>query len=232
MPVTSRHFGAGSTAGRRWGWEGSGSWCSSQNHDQVGNRATGDRITDSVPIGRAMIGAALVLLGPFVPLLFQGEEWAASAPFRYFTDHQDPELGAAVSNGRRREFSSFGWSPEQVPDPQDPETFLASKLEWGEQSSAPHVLMLDWYRSLINLRRSIPTLTDGRRDRVRTSFDEQRRWLVVERARITIAANLGGEMVALPIDGRNEVVAASHQGIRFESGQIDLPPDSVAVLIG
>jgi maltooligosyltrehalose trehalohydrolase len=203
-----------------------------QNHDQVGNRATGDRITDSVPIGRAMIGAALVLLGSFVPLLFQGEEWAASTPFRYFTDHQDPELGAAVSNGRRREFSSFGWSPEQVPDPQDPETFLASKLQWGEQSSAPHVLMLDWYRSLISLRRNIPTLTDGRQDRVRTSFDEERRWLVVERAPITIAANFDGEMVALPIDGRNELVAASHQGIRFESGQVDLPPDSVAVLIG
>jgi maltooligosyltrehalose trehalohydrolase len=171
------------------------------NHDQVGNRATGDRKTHmaGMTAGRAKVGAALTVLSPFVPLLFQGEEWAASTPFLYFTDHQDPALGEAVSHGRKREFAAFGWAPDDVPDPQDRATFARSQLRWDELDGAEHASMLAWYRRMIALRRSLPVLTDGRRDLVRTSFDEEGQWLRVDRGPVTFAANLGAQMVTLPL---------------------------------
>jgi maltooligosyltrehalose trehalohydrolase len=102
---------------------------------------------------RLKIGAALVAAAPFVPMFFQGEEWGASTPFLYFTDHQDPELGRAVSHGRRREFASFGWDPEDVPDPQAEETFERSRLDWSELGKPEHAELLEWHRALIALRR-------------------------------------------------------------------------------
>ena len=104
-----------------------------QNHDQVGNRAKGERLCHLVNEGRAKIAAALVITAPFVPMLFQGEEWAASSPFQYFTDHE-AELGKLVSEGRKKEFAAFGWNPDEIPDPQDEQTFLRSKLNWNEQA--------------------------------------------------------------------------------------------------
>ncbi|MDQ3757558.1 MAG: malto-oligosyltrehalose trehalohydrolase [Actinomycetota bacterium] len=124
-----------------------------QNHDQVGNRAVGERLSHLVTEEQARMAAALVLSSRSVPLLFQGEEWAASTPFQYFTDHADPELGRAVSEGRRSEFGAFGWKPEDVPDPQDPATFERSRLDWSEPAREPHAGMLRWYRELIALRR-------------------------------------------------------------------------------
>ncbi|MGH9126133.1 MAG: malto-oligosyltrehalose trehalohydrolase [Acidimicrobiales bacterium] len=203
-----------------------------QNHDQVGNRARGERITDvaraAASPGRAKVGAALTLLSPFVPLLFQGEEWAASAPFLYFTDHRDPALGQAVSEGRRREFASFGWSPSDVPDPQDPATFERSRLDWSEVESGDHRAMLDWYRQLIALRRRWPELSDGRRDQVRTWFDEDQAWLVMGRGAVGVAANLGASPVRLALDVA-DVLAASESGVQRTGGDLVLPPDSVAV---
>jgi maltooligosyltrehalose trehalohydrolase len=99
-----------------------------QTHDQVGNRAMGERSSALMNSSKLKIGAALVFVSPFVPMLFQGEEWAASSPFLYFTDHRDAELGRAVSEGRRREFATFGWRPQEIPDPQAAETFARSKL--------------------------------------------------------------------------------------------------------
>ena len=104
----------------------------SQNHDQVGNRAAGERLCHLVSEGRARMAAALTLLSPMVPMLFQGEEWAASTPFQYFTDLGDAHLRKAVTNGRRREFRAFGWPPDAVPDPQAPATFERSMLKWDE----------------------------------------------------------------------------------------------------
>src|SRR5438445_25642 len=118
-----------------------------QNHDQVGNRAAGDRLAALVDEGRVKAAAALLLATPFTPLLFQGEEWAASTPFLYFTAHTDPALGKAVSEGRRREFAAFGWNPDGVPDPQDPGTFEQSKLKWDELGEPYHRRMLGWYRN-------------------------------------------------------------------------------------
>ena len=104
-----------------------------QNHDQVGNRAQGERITQLAGMDRAKIGAALVLTSIYIPMLFQGEEWAASSPFQYFVDFSDdPDLAKAVTAGRREEFAAFGWKPEEVPDPQSLETFERSILKWDE----------------------------------------------------------------------------------------------------
>jgi maltooligosyltrehalose trehalohydrolase len=202
-----------------------------QNHDQVGNRATGERITQmaGMTVGRAKIGAALMILAPFVPMLFQGEEWAASSPFLYFTDHQDPSLAEAVSQGRRREFASFGWSPESVPDPQDPETFARSKLNWDEMASPPHAEMLAWYRRLIALRRAIPALSDGRRDQVHTSFDADQGYLQVRRGPVTVVVNLGTDGATIPAPG--VAVAVSDPRVEFIEGAVVLPPDTVAVLL-
>ncbi|MFN2389504.1 MAG: malto-oligosyltrehalose trehalohydrolase [Actinomycetota bacterium] len=170
-----------------------------QTHDQVGNRARGERSSALMSTGALKIGAALVLTSPFTPMLFQGEEWGATTPFLYFTDHDDPDLARAVSEGRKREFAAFGWRPEEVPDPQDQTSFERSKLDWSEPERAPHDDLLAWHKSLIDLRRAEPALADGRRDLVRTSFDEDRRWLMVERDPITVACNLAQAPSALPV---------------------------------
>jgi len=201
----------------------------SQNHDQVGNRAAGDRTAALVSAGRLRVAAALVLASPFVPLLFQGEEWGASTPFQYFTDHEDPDLGRAVSAGRRQEFAAFGWDPEDVPDPQDPATFERSRLDWSEPEREPHHGLLDWYRRLIQLRRTVPELADGRLDRVRVTYDETDRWLVVRRDGLTIACNVGPADVRLPVPGR--LLAASEPGVGVDGGSVLLPPDSVGLLL-
>ncbi|MGH8991479.1 MAG: malto-oligosyltrehalose trehalohydrolase [Acidimicrobiia bacterium] len=203
-----------------------------QNHDQVGNRAQGERSCHLVSLGKLKIGAALVAGAPFVPMLFAGEEWAASSPFCYFTDHQDPELGRAVSEGRRREFAAFGWEPSQVPDPQQPVTFERSKLDWAEVDKEPHAEMLAWHRQLLALRRRLPDLSDGNLARVRTIFDEEEGWLVMNRGAATVAANLSAERRFLPLPPEPGVVLLASAGyIRLSNdGRLDMPPETVAVL--
>ena len=161
-----------------------------QNHDQVGNRALGERASQLMSRGKVKIGAALVLTSPFVPLLFQGEEWGAATPFLYFTDHQEPALAAAVGQGRCQEFAAFGWKPEEVPDPQARETFERSKLKWTEISQPSHQEVLGWHQRLIQLRHAEPALNDGQLDRVKVRFDEMEQWLVVERGGLSIVCNL------------------------------------------
>ena len=201
-----------------------------QNHDQVGNRALGERSAALLSTGRLKVAAALVLTAPFVPLLFQGEEWAASTPFQYFTDHPDPELGRAVSEGRRGEFASFGWSPEEVPDPQDPATFDRSRLDWSEPERPPHAELLEWHRRLIALRRSLSVLTDGRLDRVRVRHGAEG-WLAVERGPVVVVANLGAApaRVAVP-RGAGRVLLASDAGARLDGDRAEVPPDAVVIL--
>jgi maltooligosyltrehalose trehalohydrolase len=200
-----------------------------QNHDQIGNRAVGDRLGASVSEGRLKIAAALLLTAPFTPLLFQGEEWGASTPFQYFTDHADPALGQAVSNGRRSEFGHFGWSPEQVPDPQDESTHALSRLDWSELDHQPHAGLLAWYRRLIALRRERPELADPRWERVDVRFDADERWLVVERGTCRVMVNLGDADRAVPCH-RPELLAGSDDGVRVEHGQVIVPPDAVAIV--
>jgi|SRR5581483_104683 len=137
-----------------------------QNHDQVGNRAAGDRLSL-----HPMAISALLLTTQFTPMLFQGEEWAASTPFQYFTDFSDPQLARAVRDGRRREFEDFGWRPEDVPDPNAPETFERSKLNWAELDHPKHRKVLDWYRSLLALRRRLPVCTSPVGEDVQVQLD-------------------------------------------------------------
>jgi maltooligosyltrehalose trehalohydrolase len=173
----------------------------SQNHDQVGNRAAGDRPTATLSPGRARIAAALTLLSPFVPMLFQGEEWGASTPFQYFTSHEDHELGRAVAQGRRSEFAAFGWKPEDVPDPQDQATFARSKLDWRELEQAPHRELLDWYRALLRLRRTVPDLGAGPLTAVYATADEASGRLVVRRGRAVIDVDLAADAMRVVVDG-------------------------------
>jgi maltooligosyltrehalose trehalohydrolase len=170
-----------------------------QNHDQVGNRAVGDRLAALVDEWKLQAAAALLLTSPFTPMLFQGEEWGASTPFQYFTDFPDRELGKAVREGRRREFAAFGWNPEHVPDPQDPATFECSRLDWGELDDGGHRAMLDWYRKLIELRRRLPAPADPAGEGVRVEIDEPLGRVVFEREGVSVRLNLGAEDWNIPI---------------------------------
>ena len=201
-----------------------------QNHDQVGNRARGERLAALVDQDALRVAAALVLAGPFVPLLFQGEEWAASTPFQYFTDHQDPALAQAVRDGRRREFEAFGWRAEDVPDPQDPATFERSRLRWEELDTSPHREMLDWHRRLIAVRRAVPGLRDGRRPEVR--WEPGSSAFVVERTGVGVAANLGREPAEVVLGGDlRQILLASPADLSVgEDGSLRLPPMSVVIV--
>ena len=199
-----------------------------QNHDQVGNRAAGDRMSALVDEGSLQAAAALLLTAPFTPMLFQGEEWAASSPFQYFTDHADPELGAAVREGRRREFAAFGWLPEAVPDPQDRATFDRSKLVWGELDEPYHRRVLDWYSALIQLRRRLPMRRDSAG--IHTEVDDDLRTIVFQRDGISVRVNLGKADWISSISEGDRVLMSSTSEINASAGSICLPPSSVVIL--
>jgi len=197
-----------------------------QNHDQVGNRAAGDRLEALAGQARSKIAAALLLTSPFTPLLFQGEEWAASTPFQYFTDHADAGLGQAVSEGRRREFAAFGWRPELVPDPQDPATFERSRLRWEEIDEPPHHEMLEWYRGLIALRRRLTG------QKVDVQVDEQAGRFTLARDRIVVRVNLGAADWQMQLGPQDRVLMASDDSVRQrqDGRTLCLTPSSVAIL--
>jgi maltooligosyltrehalose trehalohydrolase len=201
-----------------------------QNHDQVGNRADGDRSSALMSAGRLRIAAALLLTGPFTPMLFQGEEWGATSPFQYFTDHRDAELGRAVSDGRRGEFVSFGWGPDQVPDPQAETTFEASKLRWDEVATAPHEGLLAWYRQLIELRRHRRALADPRLSSVEVDVDEAAGTLAVHRLGIGVLVNLGAGPSTFTVPLGTVVLAASEPGARLDGSKMVVPVDAVAIV--
>jgi len=201
-----------------------------QNHDQVGNRAQGERVSHEAGVGRAKVAAALVLTSPFVPMLFQGEEFATTAPFLYFTDYDDPELGRMISDGRKREFEAFGWSPDQIPDPQDEQTFLRSKLNWAELAEEPHASVLQWHKNLIKLRRERSELSDGNLNAVEVRFDEQAQWLVLERGSLRVACNLGQAPVEVELGEGARILMASDGSISLNGAHIRLGSDSVAVV--
>jgi len=201
-----------------------------QTHDQVGNRAIGDRVEQIVGMDRAKVAAGIVLTAPFVPMIFQGEEFAASTPFQDFADHEDPEMARAVKEGRRGEFAAFGWKPEDIPDPERVETFQRSKLRWDEVHEGRHEEMLEWYRRLIALRRGSPALNDGEPGQTKVSFDEERRWLVVERGAVTVMGNLGTETVELDNLRGLALVLASRVDVEAAGTRVFVPPDTLAVL--
>ncbi|HMC69419.1 MAG TPA: DUF3459 domain-containing protein, partial [Mycobacteriales bacterium] len=201
------------------------------NHDQVGNRAVGDRPSMTLSPDLVKIGSALLLTSPYTPMLFMGEEWGASTPWMFFTSFPDENLGEAVRDGRRGEFAEHGWAVEDVPDPQDAGTFERSRLDWAELAKEPHADLLDWHRRLIALRRERPELTDGRLDRVRCRYDATRRWLVLYRDRLAVVCNLAEEAQTVPLDGAPaKVLLASAPGFVFRPGEIEVGPQSATIV--
>ena len=148
--------------------------------------------------GLPRIGAALMLTSPFTPMLFMGEEWAASTPWQFFSSFFEPALARAISEGRRLEFAEHGWDVSTFPDPQSPETVARSTLDWEELDRQPHAATLSWYAALIALRRREADLTEPRLHRVAASFDEEQRWLVSVEARCASSATLPDSGNRLP----------------------------------
>ncbi|MFF3248392.1 malto-oligosyltrehalose trehalohydrolase [Streptomyces sp. NPDC002870] len=202
-----------------------------QTHDQIGNRALGDRLSANLSPGLLACAAALVLTGPFTPMLFMGEEWGARTPWQFFTDHTDPELAAAVRAGRRREFAAHGWEAEQIPDPQDPRTRERSCLDRAEREREPHARLLAWHRELIALRRTQPDLADPDLAAVKVAYDEQARWLAFRRGDLRVAVNLAKDPAAIPLGGGGRVLAAWEPvEAPGADGLLHLPPESCVVL--
>jgi maltooligosyltrehalose trehalohydrolase len=143
-----------------------------QNHDQVGNRAQGERLGALVDPERRRLAAALLLCGPYVPLLFMGEEYGEPHPFQYFVSHGDPALVEAVRQGRRREFAGFGWQ-QAVPDPQAEATFERSVLQWDLRDRPGHAELLALYRDLLAWRQTEPLLEPGVAD-LSVWYDDER----------------------------------------------------------
>ncbi|MFJ7493900.1 malto-oligosyltrehalose trehalohydrolase [Streptomyces sp. NPDC097727] len=208
-----------------------------QTHDQIGNRALGDRLSATLSPGLLACAAALVLTGPFTPMLFMGEEWGARTPWQFFTDHTDPALAEAVRTGRRREFAAHGWAADDIPDPQDPATRNRSCLDWSEPAQEPHTRLHAWYRELIALRHTLPDLSDPDLASVRTAHDEQARWLAYRRGDLRIAVNLGEKPATIPLGGGRRHgaggrVVAAWEPVEVPGGEglLHLPPESCVVL--
>ncbi|MEU3754568.1 malto-oligosyltrehalose trehalohydrolase [Streptomyces olivoreticuli] len=204
-----------------------------QNHDQIGNRALGDRLSARLSPGLLACAAALVLCGPFTPMLFMGEEWGARTPWQFFTDHTDPQLAEAVRDGRRREFAAHGWTAEEIPDPQDPATRARSCLDWTEPGREPHAALLAWHRRLVALRR-------GERDLARAPLAATDVTVagdlttVLRRGSLCVAVNPTGTPATIPLGTatRPTEVLAAWRPVELPGadGVLTLPAESAAVL--
>ncbi len=166
-------------------------------------------------------------------MLFMGEEWAAGTPWQFFTDHADPELAKAVSEGRRREFAAHGWAEQDVPDPQDPATRDRSCLDWSEPEREPHARMLAWYRQLLAVRRDQPDLTDPDLADTKVAYDEDRRWLAFRRGDVRVAVNLGTAPAGIPLGSREAHVLAAWERVDAPGadGLLRVPAESAVVLL-
>ncbi len=205
-----------------------------QTHDQVGNRAVGDRISAGVAPGQQALGAALYLTSAFTPMIFMGEEWAAATPWQFFSDFDDPQLADAVREGRRNEFAGHGWDKDDVPDPQDHATRDRSVLDRSELAQPEHARMLAWYAGLLALRRDAPELSDDRLDHVEVASDGDRSWVVVSRGALRIVGNLAAGPASIPVPGAStaaEVVLAwDAESTTCGEGRLELGGHGVAVL--
>jgi maltooligosyltrehalose trehalohydrolase len=203
-----------------------------QNHDQIGNRARGDRLSDPSPghldDDQLACAALLTLAGPFTPMLFMGEEWAASTPFQFFTSHTDPDLASATAEGRILEFARMGWDPAEVPDPQDPETFERSRLDWSELDRGRHAVLLDAYRRLAELRRTLPELTDPDFASVSAEADDERRVFTLRRGDLLVAVNLGDAPASVAATG--DLLFTTPTPSSLDGSGLTLPPHAGALV--
>ncbi|GAA3688515.1 malto-oligosyltrehalose trehalohydrolase [Arthrobacter ginkgonis] len=203
-----------------------------QNHDQIGNRAAGDRVTAALGFDQLVQAAVLNLTSPFTPMLFMGEEFAASTPWAFFTSHPEPELGKATAEGRLLEFERMGWDPAQVPDPQDPQTFQRSKLDWREAGRGDHARMLEVYRRLLGLRAAEPDLAATRwPDAV--EHGEEERWLSFRRGSLAVLLNLSRDERKVPLGGTADEVLFGTDGVNHpgpDGTELALPPAGAAIV--
>jgi maltooligosyltrehalose trehalohydrolase len=201
-----------------------------QNHDQIGNRATGDRLSAILSPGLLACGAALVLSGPFTPMIFMGEEWGARTPWQFFSSFPDDALREAVRVGRTAEFGEHGWGDVEVPDPGAESTFLDSKLDWEELDDEPHSTLLRVYRELIALRREWPELSDPWLDKVDVDFDEDSRTVVLHRGPLRVAVNLGSDVVSIDLHAPIDRILLASEDAEGEDAALTLNPESFAVV--
>ncbi len=201
-----------------------------QNHDQVGNRAFGERLEQLCGLDAAKVALGLVLMAPYVPMLFMGEEFAASTPFMYFADHDDEEMRKNVAEGRKQEFKDFAIG-DDLPDPEELETFMRSKLNWDELNEGKHAEMLAWTKSLIKLRRCTVALNDGSMQHLLVSTDETRRTLVMVRDEARVVMNLGTEVYPFDLLEGECLKLVSREGVGVKDNKMDLPGMTLAVLM-
>ncbi|MCC9173297.1 malto-oligosyltrehalose trehalohydrolase [Arthrobacter sp. zg-Y179] len=204
-----------------------------QNHDQIGNRAAGDRLSAALGYEQLALGAVLSLASPFTPMLFMGEEFGASTPWQFFTSHPEPELGKATAEGRLKEFERMGWDPATVPNPQDPSTFTNSKLDWSEVEEGDHGRLLDLYRRLLTLRRETPDLMDPDLRNIRVDYDEVGRWLVMQRGSTAVALNFADTPREVPLPfGKQADVLLETAPVELYDDAVQLPAYGAAILAG
>ncbi len=207
-----------------------------QDHDQIGNRAAGDRLSHSLSFDRLAVVAVLTMTAPGTPMLFMGEEWGASTPWAFFTSHPEPELAEATARGRIGEFARMGWDRDQIADPQDPRTFIGSKLDWDEAGVGEHARLQELYRRLARLRRERPELTDPGQDRLTASSGPadadapQRRWYRLGRGALEVLVNLTAQPTGFAVDPGQVVLLGTDAAIVASGGELVLPPDTAAVV--
>ncbi len=209
---------------------------SAQNHDQVGNRALGDRPSRVLSDAQLAIELAVLITSPYTPMLFQGEEWGARTPFQFFTDFSDPALGKAVQDGRTEEFGSHGWDVlyggnVDVPNPQALATFEASKLDWSELAQPAHARMLAFTRSLIQLRSDVPEIADDDRARTSMDIDPDGSWFVIHRGGVAVVANLAAQRHVVPLAGaQRRTTLLAWEPVALGADGVGLSGHGVAVL--
>ncbi|WP_343317586.1 malto-oligosyltrehalose trehalohydrolase [Arthrobacter sp. TMP15] len=186
----------------------------SQNHDQIGNRAAGDRLSKNLSYGQLAVAAVATLTSPFTPMLFMGEEYGASTPWQFFTSHPEPELAQATAAGRIKEFEHMGWDPKMVPDPQEPATFRRSVLDWSEAASGDHARLLDLYKHLTSLRRTTAELSQPGFANISVEFAEADKWLLLRRDGIEVALNFSPRRRKVPVQGTH-LLLATEDGVHL-----------------
>jgi maltooligosyltrehalose trehalohydrolase len=199
-----------------------------QNHDQVGNRAVGDRLPELTTPGLVKVGAVLLLTSPFTPMLWMGEEWAASTRWPFFTSHPEPELAEATAKGRVEEFGSHGWDVSQMIDPQDPAAYRGAILRWDEAATGEHADVLGLYRDLIRLRHDQADLRDPDLSAVQVEYDEDKRWVVIHRGQLRVAVNLASEAQDVPVSA--QTVLLSTDSAEPNGQRLKLAGESAAVV--
>ena len=199
-------------------------------HDQIGNRARGDRMGEHVSPGLLVCGAALLLCSPYTPMIFMGEEWAATTPWPFFASFTDPGLAEGVRNGRRREFAALGWNDTEIPDPVDPATRDGAVLDWAQPDREPHARVLESYRSLIALRRAEPELADPRLDRFAVTASADGKRLVLVRGSLRVVCNLGAGPAEAELGAAPHELLLTSGRTRIDGTRVRVPGECFAVL--